>query len=87
MVTVACFEIRVSVMFHPMFFHYTFSSVWVAEWKIAACSVGHTFSLSFVYLYFKFISYFGFKSGIWLVIAPVPVHFWRLSCFKSVFCC
>ena len=31
-------------------------------------------SLSFVYLYFLFISHFGFKSGIWLLIAPVPIH-------------
>ena len=26
------FGVRVSVMFHLMFVHYTFSSVWVAEW-------------------------------------------------------
>ena len=32
MVSVACFEVRVLVMFHRMFFHYTFGSVWVAEW-------------------------------------------------------
>ena len=32
MVSVACFGVRVSVMFHLMFVHYTFSSVWVAEW-------------------------------------------------------
>ena len=31
-VYVSCFGIRVSVMFHFMFVHYTFSSVWVAEW-------------------------------------------------------
>ena len=31
MVYVACFGVRVSVMFHLMFVHYTFSSVWVAE--------------------------------------------------------
>ena len=30
--TVRCFGVRVSVMFHFMFVHYTFSSVWVAEW-------------------------------------------------------
>ena len=29
---VSCFGVRVSVMFHFMFVHYTFSSVWVAEW-------------------------------------------------------
>ena len=32
MVSVRCFGVRVSVMFHFMFVHYTFSSVWVAEW-------------------------------------------------------
>ena len=26
------FGVRFSVMFHFMFVHYTFSSVWVAEW-------------------------------------------------------
>ena len=31
-VPVACFGVRVSVMFHLMFVHYTFSSVCVAEW-------------------------------------------------------
>ena len=31
MVSVSCFGVRVSVMFHFMFVHYTFSSVWVAE--------------------------------------------------------
>ena len=29
--SVACFSVRVSVMFHLMFVHYTFSSVWVTE--------------------------------------------------------
>ena len=32
MVSVRCFGVRVSVMFHFVFVHYTFSSVWVAEW-------------------------------------------------------
>ena len=71
-------------MFHLMFVHYTFGSVRVAEWphfgKIAVRSVGNMVSLSFVYLYFLFISYFGFKSGIWPLIAPVPVH-----CFPITF--
>ena len=30
--SVSCFGVRFSVMFHFMFVHYTFSSVWVAEW-------------------------------------------------------
>ena len=47
MVSVSYFGVRVSVMFHFMFFHYTFSSVWVAEWlpfgkwlpaRLAICS-------------------------------------------------
>ena len=32
MVSVSCFGVRVSVMFHFMFVHYTFSSVLVVEW-------------------------------------------------------
>ena len=31
-VSVSCLGVRVSVMFHFMCVHYTFSSVWVAEW-------------------------------------------------------
>ena len=31
-VCVSCFGVRVSAMFHFMFVHYTFISVWVAEW-------------------------------------------------------
>ena len=31
-VSVSCFGVRFSVMFHFMFVHYTFSSVWVPEW-------------------------------------------------------
>ena len=54
MVSVSCFGVRVSVMFHFMFVHYTFSSVCVAEWppfwEIAARSVSNFFSLYFVYL-------------------------------------
>ena len=54
MVSVSVFGVRVSVMFHFMFVHYTFSSVWVAEWppfwEIAARSVSNLFSLYFVYL-------------------------------------
>ena len=32
MVSVACVGVKVSVMFRLMLVHYTFSSVWVAEW-------------------------------------------------------
>ena len=54
MVSVSCFGVRVSVMFHFMFVYCTFSSVWVAECprfgEIAARSVSNLFSLYFVYL-------------------------------------
>ena len=59
-----------------------FKSVWVAGatfWLIATRSVGHMLSLSFLYLYF-FISHFGLKRGIWLLIVPVPIH-----CFSITF--
>ena len=47
MISVSCFSVRVSVMFNFLFVHYTFSSVWVAEWppfgekltaRLAICS-------------------------------------------------
>ena len=59
---VFCFGVRVSVMFHLMSFHYTFSSILAAEWppfgkklptRLAICS-----QLSFVFLYC--FSYFQF---------------------------
>ena len=83
MVSVACFGVRVSVMFHPMFVHYTFSSVWVAEWpplgkqlpaRLAICS--HCLLSICIFL---FIAHFGFKTGIWLLIAPVPVHCFSIT--------
>ena len=70
MVSVSCFGVRVSLIFHFMFVHYTFSSIWVAEWppfgKIADRSVNNLFSLYFVYLLYLFISHFGFKGGVCL---------------------
>ena len=59
MVSVSCFGIRVFVKFHFMFVHYTFSSVWVAEWppfgkwlhaRLAICS--HCIlSICYIYLF------------------------------------
>ena len=72
MVSVGCFVVRVSVMFHFAFVHYTFSSVWVAEGPTfgkslpAQFAILIVFSLDFVYLQYLFISRFGFKSGICL---------------------
>ena len=83
MVSITCFGGRVLVMFHLLFVHCTFSSVLVAEWppfwEIAARLVGHLFSLSFVYLLYLFISRFGLKNGIWLLITPVPVHCFSIT--------
>ena len=54
MVSVSCFGVRVSVMFHFIIVHFTFGSVWAAEWppfwEIAARSVSNLLSLYFVYL-------------------------------------
>ena len=87
MVFVICFGVRVSVKFRFMFVHYTFGSVWVAEWppfgkklpvRLADCS--HCIlSVCDVYLF----PVFGFKNGICLLIAPVPVHCFSITFVKS----
>ena len=51
-------------------------------WEIAARSGNNLFSLYFVCLLYLFISRFGLKSGICLLISPVPVH-----CFSITFMC
>ena len=48
-------------------------------WEIAVCSVNNLFSLYFVNLQYLFISSFGFKSGICLLSASVPVHCFSIS--------
>ena len=68
MVSVRCFGVRVSVMFHFMFVHYIFSSVWVAEWppfgkklpaRLAICS--HCIlSICNIYLFPAFVLRAGF---------------------------
>ena len=74
-------------MFHFMFVHYTFSSVWVAEWppfgkwlpaRLAIFSHCILFICNIL-----FISRFGFKSWICLLIASVPVHCFSIT-FKGV---
>ena len=59
MVSVACFGVRVAVMFHRKFVHYTFSLVWVAEWppfvkKLPAQLVICSHCLFVVFIYFPF---------------------------------
>ena len=68
MVSVACFGVRVSVMFHLMFVHYPFSLVWVTEWppfgeklpaRLAICS--HCLlSICNIYLFPVFVLRAGF---------------------------
>ena len=71
------------MVFHLMFVHYTFSSVWVAEWppfgkylpsQLVICS--HCLlSICNFYLF----PHFGFESGIWLLIVPFPIHCFSIT--------
>ena len=77
MVSVSCFGVRVLVMFHFMFVHYTLSSVGLlcGHLLVNSCPLGYLFVLIVFCLFvIFFFSCFGFKSGICLLIAPVPVH-------------
>ena len=76
------FCVRVSVMFHLMLVHYTFSSVWVTHHLLGnSCPLGWPFVLIvFCLSIILVISHFGFEGGICLLIAPVPVH-----CFLITF--
>ena len=83
MVSVACFRVIVSVMFHLMFVHYTLCSVWSLTGYLLgnSCPLGWPYVLIVFCLFvILFISNFGFKNGIWLLIAPVPAH-----CFSITF--
>ena len=81
--------VRVLVMFHFMFVHYTFSSFWFAEWPQIlgnSCPLSKqfvliVFCLFVIFIYFPLI---GFKSGICLLIAPVPVHCISITFDKSI---
>ena len=78
MVSVSCFGVRVSVMFHFMFVHYTFSSVCVAEWPPfgKSCPLGLLKDLNFLLL---------FKTAGWASLRTLaeipscPVAFFELS--------
>ena len=78
MVSVACFRVRVSVMFHLMFVHNTFSAIPVAEcpplWKLqparlAICS--HC-----LYFIFKFYLFPFFESRSGLVSFQTDQSIW-----------
>ena len=66
--SVTCFGFRISVIFHLLLFHYTFSSVKVIR---AHCI-----------LFICILS--GFKSRIWFLIAPVPVHYYSITFHNMV---
>ena len=57
MVSVRCFGVRVSVMFHFMFVHCTFGSVWVAGWPPFGdgCPLGWWFVLVAFCLFVVFV--------------------------------
>ena len=81
MVSVRCFGVKVSVMFHFMFVHYTFRSVGLPSGRLLenSCPLGKQFVLIVFCLFVIIISRFGFKSGICLLIAPVPVHCYSIT--------
>ena len=65
--SVACFGVRVSVMFHLMFDHYTFNSILIAKWppfekqlrtRLAICTYC-ILSISTL-----FISHFGSRASV-----------------------
>ena len=60
-VSVSCFGVRVSVMFHFIFVHYTFSSVWVLSGHLLenSCPLDLQFVL-IVFCLFVMIIYFPF---------------------------
>ena len=71
------FDVSVSVTFHLMFVHNSFSSVWVAEWqpfgkelptRLAVCS--HCILSICNCIYFPF----GFEGEVRFLNAPVLVH-------------
>ena len=46
----------------------------------SSCSFGWPYvPIVFCLFGISFISHFGFKSGIWLLIAPVPVHCFSIT--------
>ena len=81
MVSVACFRVRVSVMFHLIFVYYTFSSVWVAEWPPFGKKLPTRLALC-PHCLLPICNFYLFSILILrvLLIAPVPVH-----CFSITF--
>ena len=78
MVSVSCFGVRFSVMFH--FILLIQFGLLSGHLLGNSCPLGYQFVLIVFCLFVIFISRFGIKSGICLLIAPVPVH-----CFSITF--
>ena len=78
MVSVALFGVRVSVMFHLMLCIVLLVRFGLLSGHLLgnSCPLGWPYVLIVFcpFIFFLFISHFGFKSGIWLLIATVPVH-------------
>ena len=53
-------------------------------WEIATRLVSDLFSLYFIYLLYLSISRFDFKSGICLLIDPVPVHCFSITYIRPL---
>ena len=84
MVSVSCFGVRVSVMFHLicLFIKLLVQFVLLSCHRLGnSCPLGKLFVLIVFCLFVIFIYFrFGFESGICLWIAQVPVH-----CFSITF--
>ena len=76
MVSVSCFGVRVLVMFHFMFVIILLVQFGLLRGHLLGnSSASNLFSLYFVYLYYLFISRFGFKSRICLLIPLISITF------------
>ena len=75
-------------MFDLMFVHYTLVRFWLLSGHLVGNSCPHGWSYVFIvfclFVFFLFISHFGFKSVIWLLIAPVPVHCFSITFIQTI---
>ena len=80
--SVACFGVRLSVMFHLMFVHFTLVRFWLLSGHLLgnSCPLGWSFVL-IVFCLFVFYSFpiLVLRAGFWLLIAPVPVHCFSIT--------
>ena len=80
MAAVTCFGVRVSVMFQLLVQFGLLSGHLLGK----SCPLGWPYVfIVFCLFVFLFIFHFGFKSGIWLLIAPVPFHCFSITSIHS----